>query len=348
MMEYLEPGEFLKTSNNRLVIDVRSPAEFEGGHIPGALNLPLFDNEERKEIGTLYKKSGKQASILRGLDIVGPKMSGYVKSALAQSKDKTVFVHCWRGGMRSSSMAWLLETAGFEPFVLNGGYRAYRRFIRSEFDKIKSLVILGGKTGSGKSDILRELLKNGEQVVDLERLANHKGSAFGALGQEKQPTTEQFENNLYQVISDLNLQKHIWVEDESRAIGNLSLPEPFFIKMRNAPVIFIDIPMELRVKRLVEDYANYDPESLKSAVLRIQKRLGGLNTRLAIQAIEEKDFATSASLLLGYYDKAYLKGLSNRDQKKVVRLELSTVEPKINADSVMTCFREQVLQPEMQ
>jgi tRNA 2-selenouridine synthase len=342
-MEYLEPGEFLKRSISRLVIDVRSQAEFNSGHIPGAMNLPLFDNEERKEIGILYKNSGKQASILRGLDIVGPKMSVFVKTVLANFRGQEVYVHCWRGGMRSSSMAWLIETSGIQTFVLDGGYRSYRRFIRSELNKSQPIVVLGGKTGSGKSEILREMAKMGEQIIDLEKLANHRGSAFGALGQEKQPTTEQFENDLYFELTKLDRNQNIWLEDESRAIGNLSMPEPFFNRIRKANVIFIDVPKEIRVNRLVKDYAGFDPVSLKSAIMRIQKRLGGLNTKLALQAVDEKDFATAASILLDYYDKAYLKGLSNRDHNKVIPLEVSNGDPNKNAGLVLACFRENIL-----
>ena len=240
--------------------------------------------------------------------------------------------------MRSAGMAWLFELAGLEVFVLKGGYKAYRRYIREQIEEGFSLVVLGGKTGSGKSSILESISQSGKQVIDLEGIAHHKGSAFGALGQENQPTTEQFENNLYLELNKLDLSLPVWVEDESRAIGLISIPEPFFKKMRQSPVIFVDIAKELRVKRLVKEYALFDKELLEAAVHRITKRLGGLNTKIALESIKKNDFEITASILLSYYDKAYLNGLSVRDQEKVFKLELKTDDSQLNAEKVMEFY----------
>ena len=215
-MKYIEAREFLDKAVMFPVIDVRSPSEFLKGHIPGAFNIALFDDEERRKVGTLYKNSGKESSVLLGLDLVGPKMSGFVKAASRIALEREVLLHCWRGGMRSSGMAWLFETAGFKVSVLEGGYKAYRRFIRRKLEENIKLVVLGGKTGSGKSDILDHLAQSGEQVIDLEGIAHHKGSAFGAFGQESQPTTGHFENNLYHELNKFDLNLPVWVEDESR------------------------------------------------------------------------------------------------------------------------------------
>ncbi len=337
-MKYIEAGEFLDKAVKFPVIDVRSPSEFLQGHIPGAFNIALFDDEERKKVGTLYKNSGKESSVLLGLDIVGPKMSGFVKAASNIAVEKEVLLHCWRGGMRSSSMAWLFETAGFKVSVLDGGYKAYRRFIRQKLEENIKLVVLSGKTGSGKSDILAYIARAGEQVIDLEGIAHHKGSAFGAFGQESQPTTEQFENNLYLELSKFDLSRPVWVEDESRAIGLISIPDPFYKRIRQSFVVFLDIPKEIRVKRLVKEYALFNKELLEAAVLRITKRLGGSNTKIAIEAIKKNDFETAASILLSYYDKAYLKGLSIRDPGKVIKLELKEDNPKMNAEIVLKYF----------
>ncbi len=201
-MLYIDSEKFLTLSQSQVIIDVRSPSEFEHGHITGAVNIPVFDDEERKKVGTLYKQAGKQPAIMAGFDFVGPKMSQIAKLAQKAAPQKRVFIHCWRGGMRSSGIGWLLKTAGFEVSVLEGGYKTYRRFVRQKLGEEINLIVLGGKTGSGKSDILNELATFGEQIIDLEKIAHHKGSAFGDLGQEKQPSNEQFENNLY-----LELQK---------------------------------------------------------------------------------------------------------------------------------------------
>ena len=335
MTQQINPNEFLEKFDGIPVIDVRSPKEFLQGHIPDAINLPLFDDEERKKVGTLYKKSGKEASLLLSLDIVGPKMSYFVKTARKLSPDREILIHCWRGGMRSASMAWLFETADFKVSVLNGGYKAYRKYIRQKIGEEANLIVVGGKTGCGKSEILYYLTKAGEQVLDLENIAHHKGSAFGDLGQENQPTNEQFENNLFQAWQKLDLNLPVWIEDESRGIGTVSIPEPLYNKIRQSIVIFLDVEKEIRITRLVKEYALFDPALLEDAILRINKKLGGLNTKLAIEALFNKDFNTAASILLTYYDKAYLKGLSMREQKKVFKLELKEDNPALNTQLVV-------------
>ncbi|MCD4790234.1 MAG: tRNA 2-selenouridine(34) synthase MnmH [Bacteroidales bacterium] len=340
MTQQINPNEFLEKFDGIPVIDVRSPKEFLQGHIPDAINLPLFDDEERKKVGTLYKKSGKEASLLLSLDIVGPKMSYFVKTARKLSPDREILIHCWRGGMRSASMAWLFETADFKVSVLNGGYKAYRKYIRQKIGEEANLIVVGGKTGCGKSEILYYLTKAGEQVLDLENIAHHKGSAFGDLGQENQPTNEQFENNLFQAWQKLDLNLPVWIEDESRGIGTVSIPEPLYNKIRQSIVIFLDVEKEIRITRLVKEYALFDPALLEDAILRINKKLGGLNTKLAIEALFNKDFNTAASILLTYYDKAYLKGLSMREQEKVFNLELKEDNPALNTQLVVEYARK--------
>jgi len=327
----IEVEEFLKLKEFIPLIDVRTPAEFAQGHIPGAINIPLFSNDERTVVGTLYKKSGKEAAILKGLDIVGPKMSSYVKSVKRVAPGGEVLVHCWRGGKRSGSMSWLFRTAGYKATTMIGGYKAYRGYIREQFGKEADLVILGGKTGSGKSEILRILDESGEQVLDLEAIAHHKGSSFGHIGQEEQPTSEQFENNLYEIWKNFKLSKPVWLEDESRAIGRVSVPDSLFASMRNSPVIFIDLSLEERVKRLVKEYAGFEPESLEKAVLRISKRLGGQKVKDAIDAIRNKNFAKAVAITLHYYDKAYLNGLEKRNSENIFKLELEKDDPAKNA-----------------
>ena len=346
MKEQVEVSDFLKLKEKFPFVDVRTPAEFAQGHIPGAVNLPLFSNDERAVVGTLYKKSGKEAAILKGLDIVGPKMSSYVKNAKRIAPKGKILLHCWRGGMRSGSMAWLFRTAGFEASTLIGGYKAYRSFIREELGKESNLIILGGKTGSGKSEILRVLAESGEQVLDLEAIAHHKGSAFGHIGQEQQPTSEQFENNLYEVWKTFDFSRPVWLEDESRAIGKVSIPEPLFVRMRNSPVIFIDLSMEERVKRLVKEYAEFDSKSLEEAVLRISKRLGGQNVKEALLAIRKRDFAKAAAITLHYYDKAYLNGLEKRSKENIFKLLLEKDDPEKNAQAVKDFYTGRVFNVE--
>ena len=341
-MIYINAQQFLEYSTQMPIVDVRSPSEFLQGHIPGAVNLPLFNDEERKRIGILYKNSGRNASVLLGLEIVGPKMAGFVKELRKTVQGKDILIHCWRGGMRSNGMAWLFETAGFNTSVLQGGYKSYRAYIRKQLGEPVKLVILGGYTGSGKSEILEFIGQSGEQVLDLEKIAHHKGSAFGDLGQEIQPTNEQFENNLYFELQKLDLNSALWIEDESRGIGTVSIPEPFFMKMKESRLLFVDVKKKIRVDRLVSEYAGFNVSLLESAIRRISQRLGGLNVKLAIDSLNNKDFKTSASILLDYYDKAYLKGVSDRDPSKVLALRLNSGLPEINSTKVLEFYNREI------
>jgi tRNA 2-selenouridine synthase len=298
---------------------VRSPHEFKKGHIPGAHNIPLFDDDERAEIGTLYKQQGKDTAILRGLELVGPRMKSLVIAAgNLCGADRKVRVHCWRGGMRSGSLAWLLNTAGFEAQVLQGGYKAYRRLIheRLESGTIRPIV-LGGMTGSGKSEVLRKIAEQGEQVVDLEALAHHKGSAFGALGQEEQPSNEQFENDLFAKLGQFDLSRPIWMEDESRNIGKVVLYPALAQLIREAPVLVLNVSQEERVKRLMVEYGDFDPQLLKECCAKIEKRLGSQNYAAACQLIDSGNIHEATRLLLHYYDKSYMYGIKIRDPLKI-------------------------------
>lgn len=334
-MRYIKVDLFLSEAKKIPVIDVRSPLEFNQGHIPNAINIPVFNDEERKIVGTKYKQVGREHAIMTGLEMIGPKLAEKVKLLKRLVNTKQILVHCWRGGMRSNNMAWLFELAGFDVSVLEGGYKAYRKFIRSKWDEKRNYIILGGKTGSGKSEILEVMAKQGVQVLDLERIALHRGSAFGNLANDEQPTTEQFENNLYDEWKDFDDSRVIWMEDESRAIGKVSMPEILFDHVRNNVVCFIDVPKEFRVQRLVDEYANFDDGSLIAGVNRISKRLGGLNTKLSVESIQSKNFSKAADILLSYYDKAYLNGLSTRDQDKVIKIETTTDDAKINAEILL-------------
>ena len=328
MINQLSVDGFLEKARTLPVIDVRSPGEYDHAHIPGAVNIPLFDNEERALVGTKYKNAGKDSAVLLGLDLVGPKLAGFVtRSKKLNPQTKEVLVHCWRGGMRSGSFAWLLQTAGLTPVTLEGGYKAYRNAVLAAFAELRNLIILGGKTGSGKTDILKELARQGEQIIDLEGLARHKGSTYGAIGQLPQPATEQFENLLFGEWRTLNRSRRIWIEDESRNVGSCFVPMPVWQQMRAAPVAFVDVPKAIRVQRLVAEYTGIDHGLLVEATERISKRLGGKITNDALDALAHNDYATVADLTLDYYDKAYLHGLSKRDSATVNRLEVTDDDP---------------------
>ena len=344
----------IKTSasiGSSIIIDVRSPAEFEHAHIPSALNLPLFDNDERAMIGTTYKKQRREAAIKAGLPLFGNKMLSMVETVeswiAAAQKDNdltkpTLYVHCWRGGMRSAAMAWLLDLYGYEVIQLTGGYKAYRNWVLEQFTISYSLKVVGGYTGSGKTEILHALQEKNYSVIDLEGLAHHKGSAFGAIGQLPQPSQEMFENILATKLWEVNKNnKPIWIEDESQRIGTVLIPTPLFHLMRNSTCYFMTIPFEQRLAFIVEGYGKFDAQSLIEATERIQKRLGGLETKSAVAHIMQGELKEAFSILLKYYDKWYEKNAKNEVLPKIELIPVSSemVDPAHNA-SLLEKFNE--------
>ena len=323
------------------VIDVRSPAEFERGHIPGALNLPLFTNEERSTVGTLYLQKGSAEAMLKGLELVGPRMREFVKQAFEIAPAGEIGIYCWRGGLRSNSMAWLFNTAGLKSHTLDGGYKAYRRFIHDNFARPFNLTIIGGFTGSGKTEILEELEKRNMQVIHLERLATHKGSVFGHLGMPPQPTTEQFENDLFTRLSELNCQKPAFVEDESLAIGNVFIPRPFYRQMSSARFIHLIVPFERRVMQLVKTYTGWDKELLRKGIKRIEKRLGSENTMRIFKLIDEDEMKKAIEIVLRYYDKVYKRSMDLHLRKETIEIPINNETTAEIADKVITVISNQ-------
>ena len=332
MNKHIRIDEFLMLRNTIPIVDVRSPSEYSKAHVPEAYNIPLLNDEERTSVGTAYKEKGKTEAVKKGLSLVGPKMLEKAEAGeQIAGAGKKLILYCWRGGMRSDNMAWLFSRVDIECYVLKGGYKTYRHHVKDYMSKPSQLWVLGGMTGSGKTELLHELSEIGEQIVDLEGIANHKGSAFGTIGEDPQPETEYFENLLFEELLKLRLDKPIWLEDESQAIGRVHIPEELFFKMRASDVFKIELEKHSRIKRLVNQYTQTDPRELEDAVDRIRKRLGGLNAQKALEAIKDKDYYTAADIILAYYDKAYSHGLSKRENKNIHTLELPEDNPQKNA-----------------
>jgi len=364
--------EFISLAKRYPVLDVRSPGEYLHAHIPQAFSLPLFSDEERKQVGTAYKQQSREAAIKIGLDYFGVKMKAMVetaeslvqghKSAVANLQTPvselrtpdSVLVHCWRGGMRSAAVAWLLDLYGFRVYLLAGGYKAYRKWVLAQFEKDYTFKIIGGYTGSGKTLLIHELMKQNKTVVDLEGLAHHKGSAFGAVDNEPQPSQEMFENFLAQALVQAAVNHEhcekttqnqppndrcIWLEDESQRIGNLQIPLPMWYNMRKAPVFFIDVPFEERLNYITDDYGKKSKEYLKEAILRIQKRLGGLETKNALAFLDVDNYNACFRILLSYYDKWYQKGLYNRENISGLlhKIPCTGVDTAINTQKLLSC-----------
>lgn len=335
--------KFLQQSKNHLMLDVRSPAEYNHAHIPSAINLALFTDEERRIVGTAYKQKSSEDAIKIGLDFFGLRMRKMVEEAekltsngqlaigktTANCKPPTanpIFLYCWRGGMRSAAVAWLLDLYGYKVYTLSGGYKSFRNHVLQSFEHSFQFKILGGFTGSGKTEVLNELKKRGQKIIDLEHLACHKGSAFGSFKMPEQPTQEMFENKLAIELQRLNETKEssnlsspfrgtggIWLEDESQRIGNLNIPSALWKTMRQAPIFFLDISFEERLEHIVQEYGDCDKEKLMDSVRRISQRLGGLDTKNTIEYLQQGNSMEAFRILLTYYDKYYLKGLHNRE-----------------------------------
>lgn len=336
----LSISEFVSMMEQYPILDVRSPSEYAHAHMKNAYSLPLFTDEERKVVGTAYKQQGKQPAIKIGLNYFGVKMAqmvNEVEALLASSSDptnKVVLVHCWRGGMRSAGVAWLLDLYGYTVYTLAGGYKAYRNWVLDQFTLEYSFRVVGGYTGSGKTETLHALQVLDQPIIDLEGLAHHKGSAFGNLGQPVQPSQEQFENLLAQSLYKMSEQHaYIWVEDESRRIGLVNIPAILFDQIRKSKLYFLDIPFTQRLQFILKGYGKFEKDKLMSAILRIKKRLGGLETKTAINFLIEDDVESSFTVLLNYYDKLYLKGAHNRDNPESVlqKIQVSTIDPAANA-----------------
>jgi tRNA 2-selenouridine synthase len=286
-------------------------------------------------VGTTYKNIGSQQAIDEGREIVADKLDRLVESVNAIVSGPDLVLHCWRGGMRSEGFALLLEQSGLKPRRLQGGYKAFRSAAHRCFAESRRIIILDGHSGAGKTRLLATLRAAGEQVIDLEHLAGHRGSAFGGINQPPQPSVEQFENHLFLQWRDLDPDKPVWIEGESQSIGRVFIPQQVWNQMLSAPAICIEVERAQRVEFLVKEYGDLPPDELAMAMGRIKKRLGLARLQVALHALERRDMHTFAELALDYYDKAYSKALLKRPAELLTRVSLASPG---QADSVgMLC-----------
>jgi tRNA 2-selenouridine synthase len=313
--------------------------------MPGAFSFPLFNDGERAIIGTVYKQESKAAAVKIGLDFFGPKMRKMVEevekltSVHGAPYETTVLLYCWRGGMRSDGVAWLLDLYGFKVYKLQGGYKTFRHWVLNQFEKSYALRLVGGNTGSGKTYLLHELMKQGQKVIDLEGLASHKGSAFGNIGMPDQPSQEMFENKLALELHYMNASNQIiWLEDESQRIGTVNIPLSLWQTMLLSPVYFLDIPFDERLNFIEKEYGQLDKERLVNAIIRIKKRLGGLETKNAIHFLIENNVRESFRILLKYYDKSYQKSLHKKENLSALLtiIPCEKVDPITNASKMVS------------
>ena len=299
-----------------LLIDVRSPNEYYKGHMPNSINIPLFNNDERAIVGTIYNKHGKEKAVIEGLKLIEKKIEDFLnilfetinshqKNNTKYSKESIIKIYCARGGMRSLSTSWLLEKFNFKTLTLKGGYKKYRQWALNKFTKKWNLVVIGGKTGTGKTRLIKLLEKNKYQTIDLEGVASHRGSTFGGLGMNEQPTNEKFENIIAEKLSRFRPKDPIFVEAESANIGKCKIPHEFYNQMKVSKRIEIIRSESNRLDELIKTYSIFSKEELKEAVFRIKKRLGPQRTKLATLSIEQKKWDVVCKAVLEYYDKCY-------------------------------------------
>ena len=340
MAKRLDASSFISECDTGIIIDVRTPAEFALGHIPGAQNIPLFTNEQRVVVGTIYKHQGREVAIQKGLEFVGPRMAEIASQCRQLAKGKDIYLHCWRGGMRSASVAWLLELVGLKVTLLEGGYKAYRsHFEWSLTSNPWQFILLAGPTGCGKTRLLKALEQQGEQVLDLEGIANHRGSVFGGIGKGAQPTTEQFINMLHNAFNAFNPARPVWCEGESKRVGAVYIPDLLFEKLNKNTVIEVSMNKEQRLDMIMAEYGELQAEALEEAFVRISKRMGPEQSKQAITLVHAGNIRAAAALGLDYYDKYYFR--KHASGREVIKLDVDGKDMNANLESLLK-IKEQI------
>ncbi|GIP33788.1 tRNA 2-selenouridine(34) synthase MnmH [Paenibacillus sp. J2TS4] len=285
------------------LIDVRSPSEFADSTIPGSINIPLFTDEERREVGTIYKQVSIQAAKDKGLEIVSQKLPVFIKQFEALGKrPKAVF--CWRGGMRSKTTATVLSLMGIRAIRLAGGYRAYRKWVVSKLDSFQltsKCIVLHGYTGTGKTAILQKLADQGFPVLDLEKMAGHRGSIFGHIGR-KPNNQKTFESMLIQELLKYKDAPYVLMEAESKRIGKAVLPDFLMEGKARGDHYMIELPLEVRIRNIINDYEPEEHKELcQEAFQRIKNRIHTPAAQQIESCLQEERYAEAVSLLLEYY-----------------------------------------------
>ncbi len=329
-MEWRElAAEELDGLRNPLIIDVRSPSEFAAERIPEAINIPLLSDAERVMVGIIYKSEGDLIARRKALSIIAPKIPQLIEEIVSHKEHtRSIVVHCWRGGLRSEAVSSVLSIAGIPSYRLTGGYKAWRNMVLKELVEGRydfEPIVLYGLTGAGKTELLHELSKREFQVLDLEALANHRGSTFGGLGLAEQPSQKNFEAALWNQLRKFDRSKPVFIEAESRKIGKLSLPDQILEKIKSGPAILVESSLQSRAARITHDYleacksTEFALQGVLSMLVRLKgglgksrvDRIGGL---LNGGSIEE----AVQALLAEYYDPLYGKSIKVRTFELIV------------------------------
>jgi tRNA 2-selenouridine synthase len=310
-------------------IDVRSPGEFAGDHILGAVNLPILTDEERHEVGLIYKQVCQKEAIEKGMEFYEKKIPAMTKF-VEDFKDKTIVIYCWRGGMRSEVITTLFESLGFKTYQLKGGYKTYRALVLEKLTEFKlkpKLIVLNGLTCTGKTALLQKLPNS----IDLEGLAQHRGSLYGAVGL-KPRTQKMFDTLLLKQLKELNNEKFIFIEGESRRIGNLMIPESLWKEMLKGTNVYVERDLPIRVKETVKEYFSNEKmiEGIKKVSESLWRVISKKKKEEMLQALENKEYEKAAEILLtDYYDPLYNHSLKKKEYSFTV-----------NCNDVDDCVKE--------
>ncbi|WP_172253854.1 tRNA 2-selenouridine(34) synthase MnmH [Saccharibacillus deserti] len=322
----------VKRSNGEIAaIDVRSPSEYRSASIPGSLNIPLFDDEERAEVGTLYTQTGVEAAKERGLRIASAKLPEFVRQFKEIEGPKAVF--CWRGGMRSRTTATVLDLMGIRVYRLNGGFRAYRKWVVARLENFElnaQAYVLGGNTGSGKTAALQRLQAEGYPVVDLENMAGHRGSVFGGIGVEAR-NQKTFDALLLERLLEVADSPYILLEAESKRIGRIEVPAFLMRKKEEGVQIRVGLPMEERVRHILEDYRPQEhAEACMASFLRIKAYIHQPVAAEIHRLMESGEYADAVRMMLeSYYDPKYDYSADGLDPESVREIRAATVEEAV-------------------
>lgn len=299
------------------IIDVRSPGEFAEDHIPGAINCPVLNDEERIRVGTLYKQVSPFEAKKVGAALVAKNIGLHIEQQfLNKSKDWHPLIYCWRGGNRSGAMTHIFSKIGWQAQQLDGGYKDFRRYVNQSLPELAAQAnwrVLCGETGTGKSRLIQALKKQDEQVIDLEQLALHRGSVLGKLPTDEQPSQKSFETHIWQALSQFDLNQPVYVEAESKKIGNLRVPDAMMASIRLAPCLQLQLALEQRIALLSEDYRHFalDTQLLKTQLDCLSQIHGKEQIRKWSALAEENQIKKLIEeLLLKHYDPAYQRAIA--------------------------------------